>query len=655
MLCKYEDELVITNSLDYAKRKELFEKLGDGSCKMKNYSKAIDFYLKSLEAAQLNGDAEHKLIPIYVSLYQTYIDCNDYDAALEFMEKEYELIKNEPKEACATLLAIANLLDLADRNYWAVEPKYRKALEEARKSEDRTIEKTVLNKLVKFTRKKSMIAVAEILEQEAIGKGIDLTESSEEIDYSEDIPDISGDLDNMNLGDLLSSDPESSDNDAPKPVAKSSRKKRPAITVKKNTKGETKLHEACINGNYQLAKMLIDQGHAINVRDNAGWLPLHEAANNGHRDIVELLLDKGAQSAINDKGGTSCDGITPLYDAASTGNLTIVQLLLDRGARATVKTDFNATPYEGLMKWNSEYGDELSPSEKEFFEDIKKRLKEQCEKVGIDTTKNLNTSSSGYQSAKSRNSQPVVHKTSLRFKTSSSDESDNNQESAKEDNVKKNARLDYKNVMSRLKNPHKNQQIIIENCEVKKRSAHLTEQEIGFDEWLDDDLGPIRKKQKFFNENAVEERSPVKNLKSAKSFNRTPSSVLIDSDSDSENVSIDAFDVVMNAKNTSKHKPKRRNSIVKLQKRPATQPSVLHSGFVRFVETVEVEDTITLAPSSTNTNLNTSLNRSNLPEKQLIIKVQIEDEKIIVPVVMEAASELKISWLNEEAARRYYW
>lgn len=133
-LCKCEDELVTTNSYDYAKRKDLFEKLGDGSCKLQNYQKAIDFYLKMLESAQLNGESEHQQISIYVSLYQTYIDNKDYEAALEYMKKEYELIKNEPKEACLTLLSIGNLLDRSNKDFWEVDSMYRKSLVEARKN-----------------------------------------------------------------------------------------------------------------------------------------------------------------------------------------------------------------------------------------------------------------------------------------------------------------------------------------------------------------------------------------------------------------------------------------------------------------------------------------------------------------------------------------
>lgn len=302
-LCQFEDSLVTTNSYDYAKRKTLFEKLGDGSCKLKNFPKAIDFYLKALEAAELNGEGGSQLAGLYVSLYQTFIDNKQYKEAIEYIQKEYELIKHEPKEAAVTLLGLGDLLDRDGRKFWEAEAMYRRALDEARKIDNPALERDVTKKFVTFCRKRSMLSVVEMLEQEATGKGINLesVEASEEVEYSEDILELSNDFD---LDLQLSSDPESSDNEQNRAPTTSSaaRKRRPVMTVKKNAKGETRLHEACINGNYQVAKMLIDQGHALNVRDNAGWLPLHEACIHGFRDVVELLLDSGAQAAINDKG-----------------------------------------------------------------------------------------------------------------------------------------------------------------------------------------------------------------------------------------------------------------------------------------------------------------------------------------------------------------
>lgn len=652
---------MITNSYDYAKRKELFEKLGDGSCKLKNYTKAIDSYLKTLEAARLNGEGDQQLIPIFVSLYQTYIDIKDFEPALEYMRKEYEIIKDVPKEACATLLGLANVLDLAGKDFWDIDEMYRKALTEARKAGDSAVEKNVMQKLVKLCRNRHMISLAEIVENEAAEKGIDLTEATEDTEFSEDI----GDILDVSLELQLSSDAESSDNEQnrpPKVSGANTRKKRPAITVKKNAKGETRLHEACINGNYQLAKVLIDQGHLVNVRDNAGWLPLHEAAIHGHRDVVELLLDNGASSAINDKGGTSCDGITPLYDAASNGNLSVVQLLLDRGAKSTLKTDFNETPLDALLRWHGDYGHKLSATEKGFYEDIKQRLVEQCEKVGIDTaSKAFNTASSGYNSAKSRNSQTSQQQRhNLRFDASFSEESEGDSPTEKENSIKKSARSEYKSVMSRLKNPHKDQRFVIDPVETKRRSAHLVAQELDGDDWLEDDIGPSRKKQKFFNEKSLDaSSSPVKVSTPVKSLLRKPSSNLLDPESDDEGVTVldDAFDLVMSAGGGNRNKPKRRISSAKPPKKPSSQPSLLDAGFSRFRDLDEPTKKSPVKFSSHNSSPNESLNRSatTIPEKQLIIKVQIEDEKIIVPVNKDAANELKISWLSEEAARRYYW
>lgn len=265
-LCKFEDDLITTDSFDYEKRKKLFEKLGDGSCKLKNFKKAIDFYQKQLEASELNGDTGRTLIPIYVSLYQTYIDMGEYEDAMKFLRLEYELIKDEPKEACTTLMSIANLLHLAKKDFWDVDAAYRKALSEARKAEDVAVEKSLIRKIVAVCKENKMTSLAEIMEQEASDKGIDLNDDTEEAEMSEDF------LDSCDLNVLdyeLSTDPDSSsDNDQKNRsvTQKAPVRKKRSIAVKKNAKGETKLHEACINGNYQLAKMLLDQGHPVNVR-----------------------------------------------------------------------------------------------------------------------------------------------------------------------------------------------------------------------------------------------------------------------------------------------------------------------------------------------------------------------------------------------------
>lgn len=694
-LCKYEDELVTTDSLDYVKRKELFEKLGDATCKVKNYEKAIDFYRKSLEAAVLNGDMGKRLIPIYVSLYQTYIDMKEYENALKYLHMEYDLIKDIPKEACTTSLSIANLLYLAKKDFWEIEAAYRKALAEARLTEDISTERVVMKKLASLCKEFNMTSLAEMLVLEATQKNIDLNDNddeengeSEEIEYSEEI-DVNYDCE-------LSTDADSSDgndtihiqNAASSTTTTSGRRKKPSLALKKNAKGETRLHESCINGNYQLVKMLIEQGHAINVRDNAGWLPLHEAANHGHRDVVELLLDNGAQSMINDKGGTKCDGISPLYDSASNGHLRVIQLLLDRGAKATIKTDANETPLDGLIRWYE--SSDVSPSEKDFYEQLKARLEVQCEKVGFDTKKAHLSSlaSSGYGS-NTRSSSSQRH--SLRFTTNFSDESDNDDDSSNQENEtkesrRKNAGEDYKSVIDRLRNPYSRESHEQENQkENKRRSAYLGAKEIDPDDWLENDLGHAKKKQKFFNENHID-GLPQSSLSSSSSSSIDKLNLvsektlndLLDSDerekiiivggkvSDYDTNTLDAFDMLMfNTEGSNSTRKKSRLAKVSQNKLSANQSSLFDAGFSRFIEfSDEAPSTSTKKsfPSpikSHNSSLSESHNRNSVAsssgEKQMtIIKVQIDEEKIIVPINREVANELKISWLIEESAKRYY-
>ena len=58
--------------------------------------------------------------------------------------------------------------------------------------------------------------------------------------------------------------------------------------------GRTLLHEACIGGQLELARGLLDLGAVVDARDNDGWDALMGASNNGHAAVVTLLLDRGA-------------------------------------------------------------------------------------------------------------------------------------------------------------------------------------------------------------------------------------------------------------------------------------------------------------------------------------------------------------------------
>ncbi|XP_021937730.1 BRCA1-associated RING domain protein 1-like isoform X3 [Zootermopsis nevadensis] len=96
---------------------------------------------------------------------------------------------------------------------------------------------------------------------------------------------------------------------------------------KRNVKGETQLHVACLKGKVEEVKALLLDGANPNTKDYAGWTPLLDAVHYGFIGITELLLKYGAM--VNVPG---CDNITPLHEAVLNNKLEAVKLLLMYGA-----------------------------------------------------------------------------------------------------------------------------------------------------------------------------------------------------------------------------------------------------------------------------------------------------------------------------------
>lgn len=69
--------------------------------------------------------------------------------------------------------------------------------------------------------------------------------------------------------------------------------------------GYTALHYCAQNGNAQMAKMLIEKGASVSMKDNYGNTALFKAVfySQGKTDIIQMLLDAGADAdAENDAG-----------------------------------------------------------------------------------------------------------------------------------------------------------------------------------------------------------------------------------------------------------------------------------------------------------------------------------------------------------------
>jgi ankyrin repeat protein len=100
-----------------------------------------------------------------------------------------------------------------------------------------------------------------------------------------------------------------------------------------DSKGRTPLHQSAELGHAGTARVLLEYGVDVNVRDDNNATPLHLASSPGirdeeHPDVVRLLLRHGADIHALDG-----EGWTPLMRATEEGHQDIIQLLSEYGAK----------------------------------------------------------------------------------------------------------------------------------------------------------------------------------------------------------------------------------------------------------------------------------------------------------------------------------
>lgn len=699
-MCLAEDALVNAESNDSEKCKKHYETMGDGACKLKNFEAAIGYYRKMLEVAETNGDDAKNIIPIYVSLYQTYKDMKRYEEALEYMWKEFQLCKDVPAEAFSTLCAIAEVNQLAAKDFWQTDGIFDRARSEAKKLYDTKKERVVLAQQIALRRKNGMDTIATLMEEEASRAGLDVTnisaanEEESDDEFEENTPDVGDDICLDNLSDNSASEDDGNNAHASTSTNQSrTLRRRGVIKVKKNDKGETQLHRACIAGNLTLVRRLIDQGHPVNVRDNAGWSPLHEAANHGFKDVVEVLLDNGA--SINDKGGTNCDGVTPLHDACGNGVLEVVEMLLDRGANATLKTDLNSTPLQLLDEWRRSRL--LEPIEQTYYETIRNRLVQKLDKAGMHPSpmkvvehmdpdehfspmrsksntprkRIMSSSSDGEDAAQEFDSEnidtveQILHEEFPSTKRDSDVEMSEYRERATRSPPAED--LNYRRIMEDLRtNNLQNNVPFGSGCfqpvgKVSKRSGMLAADEVEDGDWLDDDIGHTKKKRRT-NESSGSRLSlsgsSRKSTETAKVKAQISDTVIsstfenFDISVSDDDEPVDAFTVLMSSTDNPGRRARSSGSKSSRDTYSRPQSSLLDIGFTRHrmdspepacvsstvVSPTEHVYSIPAAPSST----------------AYSVKVKVEENLLNVPIVKSNADDLTIEWLAQEAAKRYY-
>ena len=111
----------------------------------------------------------------------------------------------------------------------------------------------------------------------------------------------------------------------------------------------TPLHGACLGGQLECMRVLLESGADIGAQDDEGFAVLHIASEDGKVEVVGLLLQHNAD--VNAKTKYETDR-TPLIYASASGHVRVAQLLLEHGA------DINAGDEDGdtALGWASVNG-----------------------------------------------------------------------------------------------------------------------------------------------------------------------------------------------------------------------------------------------------------------------------------------------------------
>jgi len=98
--------------------------------------------------------------------------------------------------------------------------------------------------------------------------------------------------------------------------------------------GMTALHWSALNGQSDLAEMLLHAGASVRAVTRLGdYTPLHLASRAGNASVVQLLVDGGGDVTAR----TSSGGATPLHFAAASASVEAVAALVESGAPVDIR------------------------------------------------------------------------------------------------------------------------------------------------------------------------------------------------------------------------------------------------------------------------------------------------------------------------------
>ena len=103
---------------------------------------------------------------------------------------------------------------------------------------------------------------------------------------------------------------------------------------------ESPVADAAARGDREAVKALLKQAADVNAAQGDGMTALHWAAMNGDAELAQMLIFAGANVRATTRLGT----YTPLYLASQQGTATVIQALVKAGADVKAGTPNGTTP-----------------------------------------------------------------------------------------------------------------------------------------------------------------------------------------------------------------------------------------------------------------------------------------------------------------------
>ncbi|XP_017881468.1 tonsoku-like protein [Ceratina calcarata] len=588
-------------------RLKLYETLGDAAVAARCFEKAIEYYKKMLACAEeIKSDRTGAAL---LSLAQTLKDVGRYHEALDFAGRELKLCV-DPREICRSALYLADLMIITEATEENIQHTYALAYTNAEACNDVTLQISVLKERLDYLNKLGRTEEVKIL-NEKLAALLELCSNVDSESEREENDDIGADIRLEELSDV------EEQLIAKENVRSRKRTRKKPVAVKRNEKGETQLHVACINGNIEAAEKLLESGHATNVRDHFGWTPLHEAANHNHIEIAKLLLKHGAD--IDDSGSLMCQGVTPLHDAASCGNLAMMKLLIEHGANVQLKTNEDETVLDCLEQWRDRV-DSLSSEDQADYDEMFSLL---CAMIPKSIRKNSKRYS---QESPSTSKTHVVEENVVAGKISPGE--------------------DYKRTIANLK--HRSDPIGMSVSAKRNANPLLDSQDVLVDDWLEDDMSGAVNDRRCSDEHttSISKRKSSSSLDIEKMSKRQKyndqDSVLIDNEPDTvEETSNDSCNSEIIQVSNERRVAKRKQ-----------QSSLLSIGFTKNPVS-RTPSPITPSPTEFEAKESSSMKSIilNVSVDGKVFKTQVECSSTVMPSVQDIINDIQTKFYYDTGCR----